>query len=96
VITPDATTPTNRLRVARTWAGVRQATFSRQTGVLVLVLNAGEAGIVYDPAEPWLLVCEDHGTTEPRATVLGARADAATPADWCLECFHELLANPGP
>ena len=39
------TTRQERLADARTWAGYRSAHFARETGTLVVVVNAAEQGL---------------------------------------------------
>jgi hypothetical protein len=72
-------------RVAAQYAGCRQATRARSTGTLVLVLDAGPAGLDPDGGR-WNTVCDDHGSVCSHQTLALARYFASAPEEWCEDC----------
>jgi hypothetical protein len=58
---------------------------SRDTGALIGLYNAAQAGMKTD-AGAWTTVCEDHGTVVNHARLADARAWMAEPSIWCEGC----------
>lgn len=59
---------------------------ARQTGTLVGVYNAEQAGIDSEPTDPWASVCETHGTFVCHSSLQLAKAHSADPKGWCDHC----------
>lgn len=79
---------------AATFAGVRQATFSRQTGTLVLVVDGALGGLdTDDGAAPWSTVCDDHSHVICHETIQQAYDFAPVPGEWCEHCMAEAAAG---
>jgi len=75
-----------RLADASTWDGYRSAAFNKETGTLVVVLNAHEQGLDDDPENPWATFCDDHGRFVSHSTLQLARSHASAPTGWCEPC----------
>jgi hypothetical protein len=68
-------------------AGLVQLRFAQDTGRLVGLYRAAEAGIESDAdAGSWATVCEDHATCVLHDTVELGKAHAAAPLGWCGTC----------
>lgn len=78
-----------KLADAKTWAGYRYATFARQTGGLVVVLDSVEAEIDDDPEVRWSTLCDAHASCVGHATLALAKAHASDPCGWCESCREE-------
>jgi hypothetical protein len=74
-----------RLADARTLAGYRSAHFARETGTLVLVLDAEPAMLDPDGGR-WYTVCDDHSQAVGHRTLSLAKYHAANPLGWCEVC----------
>ena len=74
-----------RLAEARTYAGCRQAHFARQTGTLILVVEAEAQGLDPD-GTPFYTICDDHGQCVGHSTLADARWHASAPLGWCEVC----------
>jgi len=72
-----------RLREAHTWAGYRSAHFARETGTLVVVVDAAAQGL---DGGKWMTICDDHGQCVGHETLALAQAHAANPLGWCEVC----------
>ena len=59
---------------------------AQQTGRMVGVYRADEAGMESDPASPWATVCEEHNTLVCHSTRRLALSWAAEPMTWCEDC----------
>lgn len=59
---------------------------ARQTGTLVGVYQANQAGMESDPETPWATVCEEHGNLVCHPTLAFAMGHAADPQGWCEDC----------
>jgi hypothetical protein len=82
-----------RLAEARTWAGYRHASFTRQTGTLVVTVDALEQGLESDlSAGRWANICDAHDTCILHDTLEDALAHGTDPAGWCEDC-RDLLAQ---
>lgn len=69
------------------FAGCVSIKRSRQTGTLVGVYNAEQAGLDNDDGRaPWSTVCEKHGTIICHSTLSLAKGHAADPKGWCEDC----------
>lgn len=73
-------------------AGLVQLRVVRQTGTLVGLYRAAEAGIEDDPATPWATVCEDHDGVVCHETRADAESWVSQPAIWCSVCQEQLGA----
>jgi hypothetical protein len=76
-----------RLVAARQYDGLRQAHFARETGTLIVVVNAVEQGL--DPADgecKWYTICDDHSQLVGHRTLELAKSHAANPLGWCEVC----------
>lgn len=62
---------------------------SRDTGTLVGVYNAVQAGM--DPTHgcTWYTVCEDHGSVIGHETLSVANYHAPVPSEWCEDCMEK-------
>jgi hypothetical protein len=81
------TTRQDRLAEARDYGGLRQAHFARETGTLVVVVNAVEQGL--DPSDgetEWYTICDDHDQLVGHRTLALAKAHAVNPLGWCEVC----------
>lgn len=67
------------------YAGCVQRRVSRDTGLLVGIYDAAQAGIDTDRENPWAVVCEPHGAIVCVATLATAKRSTWTP-EWCDEC----------
>lgn len=67
-------------------AGLVSRRKAQETGRLVGLYHAAQAGLEDDPETPWATVCEEHATLVCHATLKQARAHAANPLGWCEEC----------
>lgn len=67
-------------------AGCVQQRRARQTGTLVGVYHAIQAGIDSDPAVPWFTVCEIHNNCVGHPSLRLAKDHAADPEGWCEDC----------
>lgn len=68
------------------YAGCVSRRRARQTGRLVGVFQAAQAGIEDDPETPWATVCEEHGGCSCFTTLAEARSMASDPVGWCEAC----------
>lgn len=59
---------------------------SRETGALVGLYHADQAGLDSDPANPWATVCEAHSNMVTHASLRLARLSLAAPSEWCEAC----------
>lgn len=89
--TTDLRNPINhseRLAAARTWAGYRSARITRQTGTLVVVVDAWEHGLgsPEDGDYRWATVCDEHSTICTHPTLRLANDHACDPLGWCEDC----------
>jgi len=66
---------------------------SRDTGALIGLYHAGQAGMNAD-AGAWATVCEDHGTVVSHARLADARAWMAEPSIWCEGCRSPRPSEP--
>lgn len=66
-------------------AGCVQRHRARQTGTLVGVYHAEQAGLDPDGG-PWVTVCEDHGSVINHETLAQAKSHATDPEGWCEDC----------
>ena len=83
-----------RLANARTYAGYRQAHFSKATGTLVVVLDGKEAGLDTSWDSRWYTLCDDHSTIVSHSTLQLARAHSPDPDEWCDECREPGSGDP--
>lgn len=82
-----------RLAAARRVAGLRSAHFARETGTLILVVNAEEQGLdPGDGATKWYTICDDHAQLVGHETLALAKRHASNPLGWCEVCNR---ADPG-
>jgi hypothetical protein len=70
-------------------AGCRQLRKAQQTGTMVGLYDAADAGLDAD-AGRWATVCEEHGSICNHETLELARWHSADPAGWCEECRAAL------
>lgn len=77
------TTRQTRLTKARTYAGYRSAHFARETGTLVVVVDADEQGL---DGGKWMTICDDHGQCVGHETLAMAKYHATNPLGWCEVC----------
>ena len=76
-----------RLAEAKTWAGFRSAHFARQTGTLVMVVDAEAQGLdPGDGATKWYTICDDHDQLVGHETLAMAKHHASDPLGWCEVC----------
>lgn len=71
-------------------AGCVQQRRAQQTGTLVGVYHAAQAGLEDDPSLPWATVCEVHGNLVCHSTLALARWHAVDPQGWCEDCRNEV------
>lgn len=77
-------------RVAKTRAGCRTLRRTKD-GVLVGLYNAREASMDdNDGEDPWVTLCEEHGTLCNHRTRRIAEEWLSSPASWCEECRAEV------
>lgn len=90
MMTPIPTASEGDRKVAREYAfnnlaGCVVQRKSRETGLLVGLYNAEQAGM--DPeAGPWVTVCEEHGQLVNHSTLKLAMWHLADPKGWCEVC----------
>lgn len=53
---------------------------------MVGVYHGEQSGLEVDPDDPWVTVCEEHGTLVSHPTRALASAHASDPLGWCEEC----------
>jgi hypothetical protein len=68
--------------------GLVDRRLNRQTGTLVSIYLADEAGIDTDGVK-YAVVCEEHGAILAVSNLKLARYDMASPMDWCEDCRGE-------
>jgi len=82
------TTRAERLASARTWDGYRSAHIARETGTLIVVVNAEEQGL--DPGVDgdcaWYTICDEHSQLVGHRTLALAKSHASNPLGWCEVC----------
>lgn len=61
---------------------------SRQTGILIGIYKARQAGLD-ESGGPWATVCEVHGTIINHRNLAYAQRHAADPLGWCETCREE-------
>lgn len=59
---------------------------SRETGTLVGLYQADQAGMESDPETPWATVCEEHHTLVCHTTLALAKDHLGYPTNWCEGC----------
>lgn len=59
---------------------------SRQTGTLIGIYNAEQAGLDSEGDANWYTLCEDHGESIAHRTLHLAKDFSAVPAEWCEAC----------
>lgn len=74
--------------------GCVQRRRNRQTGTIVSVLSAKQAGLC-DEGGPWVTLCEDHGFLVNHWTMLDALGWAPDPATWCEPCQEKHYGSRG-
>ena len=70
-------------------AGCVQLRRSKRTGTMVGIYHTAQAEMDDDPKNPWVTVCEDHGTFCTHAALRDAR-EHAPDVDWCEACQKKL------
>lgn len=61
----------------------------RSTKTLVGVYHAEQAGIDSDPENPWVTVCEEHGSIVTHRTLAMAMSQLPDPSEFCEDCREE-------
>jgi hypothetical protein len=90
----EASNPSVRNYEFNGMAGCVMQRRSRDTGALIGLYNAAQAGM-NDDAGAWAIVCEDHGTVVNHARLADARAWMAEPSIWCEGCRAPRPADSG-
>ena len=83
-----------RLDDAKTWAGYRAARINPESGSLIVLVQAADAGLEDDPRTPWATVCGTHSTLTVHETQENARGWMSDPMTWCEGCA-EAASYPG-
>lgn len=55
-------------------------------GMLVVLVNAREAGLSSDPEEKWMLICDLHSTILSDTNKRRIRGWMDAPQEWCEDC----------
>jgi hypothetical protein len=93
MILHDETLPIEeRLAIAKTYAGIRQARIAKSTGTVIVVLDGIAAGLDTE-AGRWQTICDDHSFIISHETLADARYHAARPLSWCEECVEATLGD---
>src|SRR5262249_23298229 len=74
-------------------SGCVSQAIARETGTLVGVYHAGQAGMDNDPLTPWFTVCEEHHYLVGHPSLRLARQWAPAPSEWWERCW--MLARQG-
>lgn len=78
-----------RLAEAKTYAGMRHASFARSTGTLVVLYRSEEQGLDASDGQTWSTVCEDHAGICSFELITTARSFMSCPEQWCPTCSGE-------
>lgn len=68
------------------YAGCVERRRARQTGRLIYLVQAAQAGIEDDPATPWATICDEHSGVICHGTLAEARSMMSDPLGWCEAC----------